>query len=97
MLKTAYLSKVIELNKTLEHVLVALDLPFVRMYIGSERPYEVQLGRGRPALLVVLVPLPDNRVRLIIKPNGMMRMTKIQDLEEILLKQTLFRFFKEIA
>jgi len=97
MSRVADLQRIIEYNKDLDDVLTTFNLAHIRMYIGSERPYEVHLGPGRPSLLVTLVPLPEKQVRLIIMPIGMIKATSIQVIPEILLKQKLMRFFKEIA
>jgi hypothetical protein len=95
--KVEQLRRIIKYNRTVEDVLVALEIPFIRMYQGSTRPFEVQIGRGRPALIVTCVPAEDSMMKLIIMPVGMFKMTSIQDIQEILLKQKLYQFFKEIA
>jgi len=97
MSKVATLQRIIKYNRTLFDVLVEYQLPFVRMYHGNARPFEVQLGQGKPALLVTLVPLNDSDVRLIIMPSGMIKATSISEFPEVLLRQKLTRFFKELA
>jgi hypothetical protein len=91
------LRRIIAYNKDLFDVLVEYNLPFIRMYIGSTRPFEVKLGPGRPVLLVTLVPLEGGNVRLIIMPSGMMKATSISEFPDVLLRQKLTRFFKELA
>ena len=95
MSKVQQLNRIIAYNKDLESLLVDKQLPFVRMYIGSTRPYEVQLRQA--TLLVTLVPLPNKVVRLIIMPSGLHKMTSISEFPEILLKQKLYQFFNQFT
>jgi|SRR6478735_707273 len=95
--KVQDLRRIIKYNKSLEDVLQQYEVPYVRMYHGTTRPIEAQIGRGRPALLVTCIPAQDSVVKLIIQPVGMFKLTSIQDVPEILLKQKLHQFFKEIV
>jgi hypothetical protein len=97
MSKVEDLTRLVSYNMKLDDVLQQCGLPFIRMYMGEGRPYEVQLGRGRPALFVTITPLPDSKVRLTIMPVGMIKHTSIQEMDDVLLKQRLFKFFKEIS
>ena len=93
MNKVETLRRIIAYNKDLLSVLVERDLPYVRMYMGSVRPFEVQLRQA--TLLVTLVPLPDKMVRLIIVPSGLIKMTSISEFPEALLTQKLYKFFNQ--
>ena len=93
MSKVAEYIRTVRYFGSMKHVLQKLEIPHVLMYGSFGRAIEVQANM--PAI-VVATPLPNNMVRITVKPMRSSSAIDVDPIHEELLIQKLYKLFQAL-
>ena len=95
MSKVQDLCREIRYNAVVFRIMAEKSIPYLVWYGADGRTIEVQALQKGLVLLVKTVPLPDDKVLLIVKPNIFPK-AFIEEISEVLLVQKVHKYVREL-